>query len=66
MKSAVITEWFMCEFAKLNTSGSIPTHGSIIKCINAVVAQLVEHWTENPGVGSSNLPRTTIKNLYYV
>ena len=26
---------------------------------NGAVAQLVEHRTENPGVGSSTLPRTT-------
>ncbi len=43
----------------MNLKYEIPSDGDMIK-LNGVVAQLVEQWPEEPCVGGSNPPRTTI------
>ena len=46
--------WLAHRPVKPEVAGSSPV-GSAILSIGAGIAQLVEHWTENPGVPSSNL-----------
>ena len=58
------------EKSKKNPAPLVRNGKSVYICIRfqkerqtkGAVAQLVEHRTENPGVGGSTPPRTTIKN----